>query len=194
MTALLKPTVTLQLVTAEKSGHERGSSFESLPGDLIVSVTEAQCFMPEDKIMLMGRICAEVPGGVAGMDDAIRSQFLPLFYSQMLLDGACENNIQLVEYALSAGLGVDINYQNYDGWTALHRASWSGAGDMVTFLVGRGAEKNLKTNGRGIGEPRLDPQTPLALAQMALRMNGKETRRNFQKKEQLESIIAILSM
>jgi hypothetical protein len=29
---------------------------------------------------------------------------------------------------------------------------------------------------------------------MALRMNGKETRRNFQKKEQLESIIAILSM
>src|SRR5262249_39720750 len=60
--------------------------------------------------------------------------------------------------ALCLDLGVPIDAQDVIGWSAIHGAAFNGIDPMVSFLVGRGANLNVRTNGG---------QTPLSVAEGA---------------------------
>ncbi len=66
-----------------------------------------------------------------------------------LHNASYSGKLDIVEYLI--GKGADIDYQKYDGWSALHlAASCSGRLDVVKYLVENGADiysknKNNKT-------------------------------------------------
>jgi ankyrin repeat protein len=60
-----------------------------------------------------------------------------------LLMATCKNNYQMVELLVMKG--IDINYQDDAGYTALHRAATENNFEIAELLLANGARANIKT-------------------------------------------------
>eukprot|EP00966_Prymnesium_polylepis_P079153 1834488-Prymnesium_polylepis.1 len=80
---------------------------------------------------------------------------------------------KLDEVRAALDQGVDVNYQNEDGWTALVFAAWNRHEEVVAFLLERGADLTLTT--KATKAPWLQPsQDGLTVKDRAKELCGNQ--------------------
>ncbi|KAJ8903826.1 hypothetical protein NDN08_000359 [Rhodosorus marinus] len=92
----------------------------------------------KDVLRIMKQYGGEVP---AKLLDA-RASSMERFRGMDLIDHAAKGRYQKVKGSLDSG--VDINYRDYDGRTALHLSASEGHLHIVDVLIQRGAKLNIK--------------------------------------------------
>ena len=73
---------------------------------------------------------------------SIRDSFLRLTSARDLHRAAYAGNLSKVKEEIDKGK-IDINHQDWHGWTALHRATYRGHLEVVEELLSRGANPNI---------------------------------------------------